>query len=146
MHQTNDHLPNHVRMIDLFCGIGGFRFAFEAVAQKCGVHTECVFSSDIDRECQKSYEANFGELPFGDITKINALEVPEHDILLAGFPCQPFSIIGQMKGFEDTRGTLFFDIARIIEARQPKAFVLENVKLLAGHDGVKTLKKSGLSQ
>ncbi len=113
----------------------------ESTARSRGVRSECVFSSDIDPDCQKAYAANFGEVPFGDITKIKATEVPDHDILLAGFPCQPFSIIGRMKGFEDTRGTLFFDIARIIEAKCPKAFVLENVKLLAGHNGGRTLKK-----
>lgn len=141
MHQINGHHTDTVRFIDLFCGIGGFRFALEAVARHFSTKSECVFSSDIDTDCQKAYDANFGESPHGDITKIQADAVPDHDILLAGFPCQPFSIIGQMKGFEDTRGTLFFDIARILDAKQPKAFVLENVKLLAGHNGGKTLKK-----
>jgi DNA (cytosine-5)-methyltransferase 1 len=141
MQQSNGHPPQKVRFIDLFCGIGGFRFALEATACERNVASECVFSSDIDSECQKAYAANFGELPFGDITKIESSEIPDHDILLAGFPCQPFSIIGQMKGFEDTRGTLFFDIARIINAKRPKAFVLENVKQLVGHDSGKTLKK-----
>lgn len=141
MHQLNGHQADTVRFIDLFCGIGGFRFAFEAVARRFSTNSECVFSSDIDTDCQKAYSANFGESPHGDITKVQADAVPDHDILLAGFPCQPFSIIGQMKGFEDTRGTLFFDIARILAAKQPKAFVLENVKLLAGHNGGKTLKK-----
>jgi DNA (cytosine-5)-methyltransferase 1 len=128
------------RYIDLFCGIGGFRFAFEAVARRFSVTPECVFSSDIDEECRNAYAANFGELPVGDITKIEASQIPDHDILLAAFPCQPFSIIGQMKGFEDTRGTLFFDIARILSTKKPRAFVLENVKLLAGHNNGKTLK------
>lgn len=141
MHHVNGHHPQQVSFIDLFCGIGGFRFALESTAFSRGVTPRCVFSSDIDPDCQKAYEANFQELPFGDITKIQATLIPDHDILLAGFPCQPFSIIGQMKGFEDTRGTLFFDIARIIDAKRPKAFVLENVKLLAGHDGGRTLKK-----
>ncbi len=141
MHRVNGHPPHRVRFIDLFCGIGGFRFALETVAHRAGAIPACVFSSDIDTDCQKAYTANFGETPCGDITKIESSEVPDHDILLAGFPCQPFSIIGQMKGFEDTRGTLFFDIARIIDAKRPKAFVLENVKLLAGHDGGKTLKR-----
>jgi DNA (cytosine-5)-methyltransferase 1 len=141
MHQLNGHPDQKVRFIDLFCGIGGFRFALESTSCERNVAPECVFSSDIDPDCQKAYAANFGESPFGDITKIESSEIPDHDILLAGFPCQPFSIIGQMKGFEDTRGTLFFDIARIINAKRPKAFVLENVKLLAGHDGGKTLKK-----
>ena len=130
-----------IRFIDLFCGIGGFRFALESVAEKRFLNAECVFSSDIDKACQKAYAANFGELPLGDITKISADAVPDHDILLAGFPCQPFSIIGQRRGFEDTRGNLFFDIARILEAKKPAAFVLENVKLLVGHNGGKTLKK-----
>jgi DNA (cytosine-5)-methyltransferase 1 len=130
-----------VRFIDLFCGIGGFRYAIESTALSRSVTSECVFSSDIDPDCQRAYQANFGEKPAGDITKIKSTDIPDHDILLAGFPCQPFSIIGQMKGFEDTRGTLFFDIARIIDAKRPKAFVLENVKLLAGHDGGRTLKK-----
>jgi len=129
------------RFVDLFCGIGGFRFAVEAAAKKIGFNAECVFSSDIDPECQRAYEANFGELPTGDITKVHALEIADHDVLFAGFPCQPFSIIGQMKGFEDTRGTLFFDIARILEAKRPQAFVLENVKLLVGHNRGRTLSR-----
>jgi len=140
MHKINGYHKPTVRFIDLFCGIGGFRFAIESVARKALAETQCVFSSDIDRDCQTAYAANFGETPHGDITKIAASEIPDHDILLAGFPCQPFSIIGQMKGFDDTRGTLFFDIARVIDTKRPKAFVLENVKLLAGHDGGKTLK------
>jgi len=101
---------------------------------------ECVFSSDIDPYCQDSYEANFGHRPHGDITKVDEKDIPDHDILFAGFPCQPFSIIGQMQGFNDIRGTLFFDIVRIIKHKKPKAFVLENVKQLVGHDGGKTLK------
>lgn len=130
-----------VRFIDLFCGIGGFRHAIEGVAKKIVVQVECVLSSDIDPDCQKAYEANFGELPAGDIHAIEASSIPDHDILLAGFPCQPFSIIGHRKGFEDARGTLFFEIARILEAKKPQAFVLENVKLLAGHNGGKTLSR-----
>jgi DNA (cytosine-5)-methyltransferase 1 len=98
-----------------------------------------VFSSEIDKECQKVYEENFGDIPFGDITKISADVIPDHDLLLAGFPCQPFSIIGHMKGFQDTRGTLFFDIARILQAKKPSVFVLENVKLLTGHNKGATL-------
>jgi len=100
----------------------------------------CVFSSDIDTFCQDSYEANFGHRPAGDITKVDEKDIPDHDILFAGFPCQPFSIIGQMQGFNDIRGTLFFDIARIIKHKRPKAFVLENVKQLVGHNEGKTLK------
>lgn len=129
-----------LKFIDLFCGIGGFRVAFEEACEENDIEPECVFSSDIDKYAQESYEANFGEKPFGDITKINENDIPDHDILFGGFPCQPFSIIGQMKGLNDTRGTLFFDIARIIEAKRPKAFILENVKQLVGHDKGKTLK------
>jgi DNA (cytosine-5)-methyltransferase 1 len=84
-----------VRFIDLFCGIGGFRYAIEGVADKIGIHAECLLSSDIDPDCQKAYEANFGEVPAGDIHAIDANLIPDHDILLAGFPCQPFSIIGR---------------------------------------------------
>ena len=129
-----------LKFIDLFCGIGGFRVAFEEACEENDIQPECVFSSDIDKYAQESYEANFGEKPFGDITKINENDIPDHDILFGGFPCQPFSIIGQMKGLNDTRGTLFFDIARIIEVKRPKAFILENVKQLVGHDQGKTLK------
>lgn len=129
-----------LKFIDLFCGIGGFRIAFEDACEENDIHPECVFSSDIDKYCQDSYEENFGDRPHGDITKIHEDDIPEHDILFAGFPCQPFSIIGHMKGMNDTRGTLFFDIARIIDAKKPKAFILENVKQLVGHDQGKTLK------
>jgi DNA (cytosine-5)-methyltransferase 1 len=128
------------KYIDLFCGIGGFRYAMESAAKKNRVKSECVFSSDIDTYCQDSYEANFGERPLGDISQVNAKDIPDHDILLAGFPCQPFSIIGQMRGFSDTRGTLFFEIARILAEKKPQAFVLENVKLLVGHNKGQTIK------
>jgi DNA (cytosine-5)-methyltransferase 1 len=127
-----------IRYIDLFCGIGGFRVAIESVAKARGLTASGVFASDIDAECLKAYEANFRERPSGDITKIDASDVPDHDILLAGFPCQTFSIIGSRKGFEDTRGTLFFDIARILKAKRPQAFVLENVRSLVGHDKGRT--------
>lgn len=130
---------NSLKYIDLFCGIGGFRVAMENACASSGIEAECLLSSDIDAECQKAYAANFGETPKGDITKIEAREIPDHDILLAGFPCQPFSIIGHMKGFEDTRGTLFFEIAKILQKKKPTAFVLENVKLLVGHNGGKTI-------
>jgi DNA (cytosine-5)-methyltransferase 1 len=129
-----------IRFIDLFCGLGGFRIAIDRVCRDRGLQSECVFSSDIDADVQKIYTANFGETPRGDITEIPADEIPAHDILLAGFPCQPFSICGGLKGFEDTRGTLFFDIARILKAKQPSAFVLENVKQLRGHRGGETLR------
>lgn len=129
-----------IKFIDLFCGIGGFRVAMDEVCKENDLIPECVLSSDIDPYCQDSYEANFGERPFGDITKIDETDIPDHDILFAGFPCQPFSIIGQRQGFNDIRGTLFFDIARILKHKKPKAFVLENVKQLVGHDKGKTLK------
>jgi DNA (cytosine-5)-methyltransferase 1 len=125
--------------IDLFCGIGGFRYAMEAASLRNGIKPVCVFSSDIDAACQDAYEANFGDRPQGDIAKIDAASIPDHDILLGGFPCQPFSIIGRMEGFNDARGTLFFEIARIIAEKKPKAFVLENVKLLVGHDRGNTI-------
>ena len=134
-------MKNKIKYIDLFCGIGGFRYALENAANYSNIDTECVLSSDIDKHCQLVYEANFKEKPLGDITQIKAGDIPNHDILLAGFPCQPFSIIGQMKGFEDTRGTLFFEIAKILNSKKPKAFVLENVKLLVGHNKGETFKK-----
>jgi DNA (cytosine-5)-methyltransferase 1 len=133
------HTPIH--FIDLFAGIGGFRYAIQNVGKKFEVPVKCVFSNEIDKECQRAYQENFGEVPTGDITQIVAESIPNHDILLAGFPCQPFSIIGKRKGFEDTRGTLFFDIARILKAKKPTAFVLENVKLLVVHDKGKTIKR-----
>jgi len=102
------------KFIDLFAGIGGFRQGFEAMG------CECVFSSEIDTHAQQMYCENFGELPFGDITQVDEKKIPHHDILLAGFPCQPFSIAGEKKGFEDTRGTLFFDIARILKEKNQK--------------------------
>ena len=119
--------------IDLFAGIGGMRIAFQNLGGKC------VFSSEIDEQAQKTYAINFGEVPDGDITKINENDIPDHDILVAGFPCQAFSIAGKRGGFNDTRGTLFFDVARIIRAKKPKAFFLENVKGLTNHRGGKTL-------
>jgi len=130
-----------IRFIDLFAGIGGFRFAAEQVFSKYGLSSKCVFSSDIDPYAREAYNANFGEYPSGDITQVNENDIPDHDILFAGFPCQPFSIIGNGKGFDDIRGTLFFDIARILAAKKPKAFILENVKRLIGHNEGKTLKK-----
>jgi len=122
--------------IDLFAGIGGMRLAFEEAGGKC------LFSSEWEKNCKVTYFENFGDTPSGDITKIKEKEVPSHDILAAGFPCQPFSIAGVSKkkslgrahGFLDkTQGTLFFDVARIIKAKRPKAFILENVKNLKSH-------------
>lgn len=126
-----------VRVIDLFAGIGGIRLGFE-MASKGGL--ECVFTSEWDKYAAITYQANYpGEEVFGDITKIPESEIPDHDVLLAGFPCQPFSQAGLKKGFSDTRGTLFFDIERILSHKKPKAFLLENVKQLKGHDKGRTL-------
>lgn len=122
------------QFIDLFAGIGGFRQGFE----KAGFN--CVYSSEIDVHAREMYFKNFGEIPAGDITQVEVKSIPKFDILLAGFPCQPFSIAGGMKGFSDTRGTLFFDIIRIIERHQPKVIVLENVKHFKNHDKGNTLK------
>lgn len=119
--------------VDLFAGVGGFRIAMETLGG------ECVFSSEWDKNAQKTYEANFGEIPEGDITKINVSIIPSHDILCAGFPCQAFSMIGKRGGFNDTRGALFHDLVRIIDARRPKSFMLENVKGLMSHAQGKTI-------
>ena len=115
--------------IDLFAGIGGMRLAFE------GAGGECVFSSEWDRFAQITYSANFQDVPAGDITKIHESEIPKHDVLVGGFPCQPFSQAGLKKGFEDTRGTLFFDVARIIDFHKPQIVLLENVKGFLTQDG-----------
>ena len=136
----NNNADKTIRFIDLFCGIGGFHLAAKQLSEKHKIPFECVFSSDIDPYAQQAYLSNFGEIPAGDITKIKSEDIPEHDLLFAGFPCQPFSIIGNGNGFQDTRGTLFFEIARIIQAKKPRAFLIENVKRLAGHDSGKTLK------
>ena len=120
--------------IDLFAGIGGIRLGFEAYG------CQNVFSSEWDKSAQIMYEANFGEKPFGDINDIEPRDVPDHDILLAGFPCQPFSIAGKGLGFDDTRGTLFFNIEAIIKEKQPQAFLLENVKRLTTHDNGNTFR------
>ncbi len=121
--------------IDLFAGIGGTRLGFEKVGGKC------VFSSEWDKEAQKTYQANFREIPHGDITKIEVNSIPNFDILVAGFPCQPFSMIGKREGFKNkTQGTLFYDIVRIIQGKEPKAFLLENVKGLTHHDKGNTFK------
>lgn len=122
------------KFIDLFAGIGGIRIPFQELGGKC------VFSSEWDKFAQKTYRVNFGETPAGDITKIETEDIPDFDVLLGGFPCQPFSQAGLHKGFADTRGTLFFEIERIIKDKRPKAFLLENVKQLRGHDKGRTFK------
>lgn len=127
-------MQEKIKFIDLFAGIGGFRYSFE----QCGC--ECVFSSEINNACKRVYKQNYGDEPAGDITKINPKDIPDFDILCAGFPCQPFSICGKKKGFEDTRGTLFFDICRIIEEKKPKVVFLENVKHLTKHDKGRTFR------
>ena len=123
------------KFIDLFAGIGGMRLAF----QRNG--GTCIFSSEWDVHCQKTYHANFGETPHGDITQINEKEIPNHNILAAGFPCQPFSTIGKREGFGHlTQGTLFFDIVRILKEKQPESFLLENVAGLVNHDSGRTFQ------
>ncbi len=123
-----------IKFIDLFAGIGGIRMPF----QELGYY--CVFSSEWDKAACESYKANFGDTPHGDITKISDEEIPEHDLLLAGFPCQSFSIMGKMKGFADTRGTMFFEIERILKKHKTPIIFLENVKQLTTHDNGNTFK------
>lgn len=120
------------RFIDLFAGIGGLRLGFESVGGRC------VFSSEWDADAQTTYEANFGHKPHGDITQIDPASIPDHDVLLGGFPCQPFSIIGERRGFGDTRGTLFFNVQEILRVKRPAAVLLENVKQFRTHDGGRT--------
>lgn len=123
-----------LKFIDLFAGIGGIRLPFDELGYKC------VFSSEWDKAACDTYEANFGERPAGDITKIAAKDIPAHDLLLAGFPCQAFSIIGKRQGFADTRGTMFFEIERILEYHRPPYIFLENVRQLVSHDSGRTFK------
>lgn len=127
------------RFVDLFAGIGGLRIPFDELGGKC------VFSSEIDKFSRQTYFENFGEIPFGDITKVDINTIPSFDLLLAGFPCQPFSQAGLQKGFNDTRGTLFFYIIKIIEKHRPKALLLENVKRLRTHDNGNTFRVIKLS-
>lgn len=124
-----------IRFADMFCGIGGFHVA----AAQLGM--ECVFACDIDMEARRSYRHNFGVEPAGDITEIKPDAIPDHEVLMAGFPCQPFSIIGDMRGFEDVRGTLFFNLAETIEAKRPVAVLLENVRQLSSHNRGRTLAR-----
>ncbi|MBD2576551.1 DNA (cytosine-5-)-methyltransferase [Oscillatoria sp. FACHB-1406] len=137
MSRANINL-NKLRFVDLFAGIGGMRFAFENAARTLEIETECVFSSEIDAEARWVYEQNFACQPYGDIRQVGRL--PEHDILLAGFPCQSFSYAGKKEGFGDTRGTLFFEIMRLVDTYQPQAFIFENVRGLTTHDCGKTLE------
>lgn len=127
-----------IRFVDLFAGIGGIRLGFEQAMRDIGLNCECVLSSEIDVHAQETYRLNYGEKPQGDIYKIQ--NYPDFDFLLAGFPCQPFSYAGKQKGFGDTRGTLFFEIERLLAAHQPQGFLLENVRGLTTHDGGRTLK------
>lgn len=130
-----EFIPGKFKFIDLFAGVGGMRLGFEAAGG------ECVFTSEWDKDCQKTYEANFGDKPDGDITKVDEKSIPNFDVLLAGFPCQPFSSIGQRQGFKhETQGTLFYDVLRIIQHKKPKSFLLENVVGLLTHDKGRTFK------
>lgn len=130
----NQQALKDYKFIDLFAGIGGFHYALKSFG------AECVFASEIDKKAQNTYYLNHNIKPFGDITLINEKDIPKHDILCGGFPCQAFSISGKQKGFEDTRGTLFFDIARIVNYHHPKIIFLENVKNFTRHDNGKTLQ------
>lgn len=133
IHIDNKSLKGY-KFIDLFAGIGGFRLALESFGAKC------VYSNEWDKFAQETYQMNFGDTPEGDITQVDETSIPDHDILCAGFPCQPFSISGKQYGFEDSRGTLFFDVARIVKEKRPKVVFLENVKNFATHDGGKTIR------
>ena len=124
----------NMTFIDLFAGLGGFRLALESLGAKC------VYSNEWDKPAQKVYNSNFDDTPEGDITLVDEKTIPNHDILCAGFPCQPFSISGKRGGFEDSRGTLFFDVARIVKEKTPKVVFLENVKNFASHDEGRTLQ------
>lgn len=127
-----------IRFVDLFAGIGGIRLGFEQTMAELGADCECVLSSEIDKHAQETYRMNFGESPQGDIHQIKSY--PQFDFLLGGFPCQPFSYAGKQKGFGDTRGTLFFEIERLLATYQPSGFLLENVRGLTTHDGGRTLR------
>ncbi|MFI3164105.1 MAG: DNA cytosine methyltransferase [Bacillota bacterium] len=134
MIEVKDKKLKGYRFVDLFAGLGGFRLALESFG------AECVYSSEWDKAAQDVYEANFGDRPDGDITQVDERTIPQHDIICAGFPCQAFSISGKQRGFEDSRGTLFFDVARIVKKHRPKVVFLENVKNFASHDGGRTLE------
>ncbi len=134
MIEINEKILSGYTFIDLFAGLGGFRLALESLGAKC------VYSNEWDEPVKKVYESNFGDIPDDDITKVDENTIPSHDILCAGFPCQAFSISGRQRGFEDSRGTLFFDVARIVKAKMPKVVFMENVKNFATHDDGKTLE------
>jgi DNA (cytosine-5)-methyltransferase 1 len=133
MIDINKKSLSNFTFIDLFAGLGGFRLALESLGAKC------IYSNEWDKHVQEVYANNFGDTPHGDITQVDEKSIPEHDILCAGFPCQAFSISGKQRGFEDSRGTLFFDVARIVNAKRPKIVFMENVKNFANHDNGKTL-------
>lgn len=134
MISVNKQYFNGWKFIDLFAGLGGFRIALESLG------ANCVYSNEWDKPAQEVYNDNFGDIPEGDITKVDEKTIPNHDILCAGFPCQAFSISGKQRGFEDSRGTLFFDVARIVKEKKPKIVFMENVKNFATHDNGKTLE------
>ena len=134
-----------IRFIDLFSGMGGIRIGFEQAAAEFGIETKCVFTSDIKQAAQKVFVQNHpNEQLFGDITQVDAKDIPDFDIMLAGYPCQSYSFSGKRLGFEDTRGTLFFEVARILKEKQPFGFVFENVEGLVVHD--KQNKKDEIGQ
>lgn len=133
MIKIEDKLLEGMTFIDLFAGLGGFRIALESLG------ANCIYSNEWDEPVQRVYESNFGEIPEGDITQVDEKTIPDHDILCAGFPCQAFSISGKQRGFEDSRGTLFFDVARIVKEKMPKIVFMENVKNFATHDEGRTL-------
>ena len=133
MINIKDKLLENYTFIDLFAGLGGFRIALESLGAKC------VYSNEWDEHVKIVYTENFGDIPEGDITKVDERTIPNHDILCAGFPCQAFSISGKQKGFEDSRGTLFFDVARIVKEKKPKVVFMENVKNFATHDNGNTM-------
>lgn len=130
---TPQNILQGYTFIDLFAGLGGFRLALESLG------ANCVYSNEWDKYAQDVYASNFGDVPEGDITQVDEKTIPDHDIICAGFPCQAFSISGKRLGFEDSRGTLFFDVARIVKGKRPKVVFMENVKNFAAHDGGKTL-------
>lgn len=134
MIEIKDKPLKNMTFIDLFAGLGGFRLALESLGAKC------TYSNEWDTSVQEVYNSNFGDTPEGDITKVDEKTIPEHDILCAGFPCQAFSISGKQRGFQDSRGTLFFDVARIVKEKKPKIVFMENVKNFVIHNNGKTLQ------